>query len=174
MRKEMDKEVYQELIQRFYKEQYGEDEDEEDKPIVTNYDNIIDSMKAKIEGRKNIPKFINPDLTNVPSSQLKSLIEKSMIIKIGEFSVNLRRENKDGYTMYSADVQENTYTITGFGHRMKKAVSIDFKKDIRFEGFDSNLVEKITLYQWNHKLTLDDVVDLVKWLRAVIKLAAFI
>ena len=165
----MDKDKYKELIHRFYKEQYGDDE--ADNPIVTDYENINDYMKSKIEKRKHIPQLHNPNLTDVPTSQLKSLIERAMIIKVGEFTVSLNRENiTDGYTSYKATIQEASYTITGFGHRMKKTKNVTINKDIRFEGFNN----KKYFLSIGEKLTLDEVIDLVKWLRAVTKLAAFI
>ena len=66
----MDKNKYKELIHRFYKEQYGDDE--ADNPIVTDYENINDYMKSKIEKRKHIPQLHNPNFNVMEFNNIRN------------------------------------------------------------------------------------------------------
>lgn len=154
------KEEYLRLIEEYVNGQYGDKEDED---IKTFWMPSEPEAKSKIKP----PNFGPDDLTNAKSEMIKMVIKNKTNLRIGPFMIvsTGKYESKTGKTISSIYIYEDK-------PNSMMTNKLDVLKDDRFSSrpwaklFDSGRRAK--------NISSDDLFDIVRWLQAVQKLAAFL
>jgi hypothetical protein len=161
---------YLELLQKLVDQQYDD--------AIDDYD--IDKMEwapSEPEIKKKIEKLNHHgmiDLTHVKSNKLKEEVKKCSNLRVGNFKITLTHIRPDpirGDVGYDLEIrEERTKTPSGMPCRIDYRT--DIIKDSRFKG------RPWLKYFMNNgigtNVPVETIVDIVRWMRAIKKLTAFL
>lgn len=153
-------EEYTKLIQEIMaKDNLEEDYQQAWIPSEPIYKPKIDPLNGKI------------NLTDIKAAQISNAIKNNKTIEIGDFLILITDiDNPKNITLRDIKVFERVYK-TGTGRPCNMQLPLNIGKDKRFSkaGF-----QKLFMYNGAKDLTLEQLVDIIKWIKAVNKLTVFI
>jgi|SRR6185436_10169923 len=115
------------------------------------------------------------DLTDVKKDKIKDFILKSNTIKVGDFLIKITKSDYTKSDMSDLKMNMCIYeekTHTQAGGNCKMLYKLDSTKDSRFSKCNWN--SYFNQFKYGNSITIDVLIDIVRWLQAIRKLTAFI
>lgn len=163
---------YFKLIQQLLDQQYHDEE--------TSSEDINDSawIPSEPEAKQKLllKEGSNLDLTTTKKDKIKDLIidhKKSSYtssIKVGDFLIKINTFDQAQIEKFNVCIYEEKHR-TQTGQPCKMLYKVDVLKDARFS--QCSWTSDFTTWK-NGKITVDVMIDIVRWLQAIRKLTAFI
>lgn len=173
--KTLSKEDYLKLLEELSNES---DQEIDDISVIDNLDItwMPSESAAKAKMLKNLQFNGTADATHMKKAQIKEAIAKSKNLQVGHFSIKIRGfyvSEKQSNSFMHLDIYERR-TKTATGQPCNMDYKLDVMGDKRFIGrpwlnlFNNNRQGTAT------NVPIDTVVEIVKWLQALKKLAVFL
>lgn len=163
----IDYEEFLKLAEKMTSEQYGEDSD------YRSFQDVLDDHEYIPPAKETRPidPSSNSDLTKVKRDQIKEALTKTGNVTIGNFVLKIHRYQ--GSIERAAKERPNEYSISLYEMKNKMPKKVQVTTDYRFKEVPWLSYFKDPI-KGGSGIPGETLVDIVRWLQAIVKMGIFI